>query len=82
MLIKLRLPAQGKNYAFRARIKFLCLFGEQLLKPNMLLRAQYPRKMDRKVKQQWNECKNHCRNQHSKELRLCYDCVEESVAEG
>ena len=40
-----------------------------------------PRKMDRKLKQQCNECKKHCCNQHSKELRLCYDWVEERVVE-
>ena len=40
-----------------------------------------PRKMDKKVKQQSNECKKHCCNEHSKELRLCYDCVVESAVE-
>ena len=40
-----------------------------------------PRKMDKKVKQQCNECKKHCCNQHLKELRLCYYCIEESVVE-
>ena len=120
MLFKLRAPSQGKTDVFHARFKFLRLLGEQLLKPNILLRAQYPnglnrstkdaiktvgvdlrsqriqqsaepprkrrcqlcpRKMDKEVKQQCNECKKHCCNQHSKELRLYYDCVEESVVE-
>ena len=42
VLVKLRPPAQGKTDAFRACFKFLCLLGEQLFKPNMVLRAQYP----------------------------------------
>ena len=36
--------------AFRACFKFLCLLDEQLLKPNMLLRAQYPNGLNRSTK--------------------------------
>ena len=35
-------PAQGIDNSSRARFKFLCSLGEQLFKPNMLLRARYP----------------------------------------
>ena len=34
--------AQGIDNSSRAHFKFLCSLGEQLLKPNMLLRARYP----------------------------------------
>ena len=32
----------GINLTSRARFRFLCALGEQLIKPNMLNRAQYP----------------------------------------
>ena len=38
-----------------------------------------PCKRDIKMKQQCSECHNHVRKQHSKELRYCYDCVEEEI---
>ena len=37
--------------------------------------------LEKWTEKQCNECKKHCCNQHSKELRFCYDCVEESVVE-
>ena len=33
-------PVADKNGSSRARLKFLCVFGEELIKPNMQLRAQ------------------------------------------
>ena len=42
VLFKIRPPAQGIDNSSRARFKFLRSLGEQLLKPNMLLRAHYP----------------------------------------
>ena len=41
VLFNIRPPAQGIENSSRARFKFLCSLGEQLLKPNMLLRAHY-----------------------------------------
>ena len=41
VLFKMRPPAQSIDNSSRARFKFLCSLGEQLLKPNMLLRARY-----------------------------------------
>ena len=34
-------PVADKNGSSRAHLKFLCVFGEELIKPNMQLRAQY-----------------------------------------
>ena len=42
ILFNIRLPAQGIDNSSHARFKFLCSLGEQLLKPNMFLRARYP----------------------------------------
>ena len=42
ILFNIRPPAQGFDNYSLARFKFLCSLGEQLLKPNMLLRARYP----------------------------------------
>ena len=42
LLFKIRPPAQGIDNSSRARFNCLCSLGEQLLKPNMLLRARYP----------------------------------------
>ena len=42
VLFNIRLPAQGIDHSSHARFKFLCSLGEQLLKPNMFLRARYP----------------------------------------
>ena len=42
VLLKIRPPAQGIDNSPPARFKFLCSLGEQLLKPNILLRARYP----------------------------------------
>ena len=39
-------PVADKNGSSRARLKFLCVFGEELIKPNMQLRAQYPKGLD------------------------------------
>ena len=41
VLFNIRLPAQGIDHSSHARFKFLCSLGEQLLKPNMPLRARY-----------------------------------------
>ena len=38
----MRPPVADKNVSCRARFKFLCVFGEELIKPNMQLRVQYP----------------------------------------
>ena len=38
----IRPPVQGIDNSFRARFKLLCSLGDQLLKPNMLLRGCYP----------------------------------------
>ena len=46
VLFKIRPPAQGIDNSSRARSKFLCSPGEQLLKPNMLLRARYPNSLN------------------------------------
>ena len=42
VLLKTCPPAQGIDNSSRARFKFLYSLGEQLLKPNILLRARYP----------------------------------------
>ena len=42
ILFNIRPPAQGIDNSSRARFKFLCSLGEQLLKPDMLLRTRYP----------------------------------------
>ena len=42
VLFIIRPPVQGIDNSSGARFKFVCSFGEQLLKPNMLLRARYP----------------------------------------
>ena len=42
VLCKICPPAQGIDNSSCARFKFLCSLCEQLLKPNMLLRARYP----------------------------------------
>ena len=43
VLYKLRPPVvPGINITSRARFRFLCSLGEQLIKPNMLNSAQYP----------------------------------------
>ena len=42
VLFNIRPPVQGIDNSSRARFKFLCSLGQQLLKPNMLLRARYP----------------------------------------
>ena len=41
VLFKIRPPAQRIANSSHARFKFLCSHGEQLLKPNMFLRARY-----------------------------------------
>ena len=46
VLFNIRPLAQGIDNSSRARVKFLCSLGEQLLKPNMLLRACYPSGMN------------------------------------
>ena len=42
VLFNIRPPVQGIDNSSRARFKFLCSLGEQLLKTNMLLRALSP----------------------------------------
>ena len=42
VLFNIRPPVQGIGNSSGARFKFVCSFREQLLKPNMLLRARYP----------------------------------------
>ena len=42
VLFNIHPPAQGVDNSSRVRFKFLCSLGDQLLKPNMLLRACYP----------------------------------------
>ena len=43
VLYKLQPPVVlGINMTYRARFRFLCALGKQLIKPNMLNRAQYP----------------------------------------
>ena len=42
VLFKMHPPAQSIDNYSRACFKFFCFFGEQLLKPNMLLRARHP----------------------------------------
>ena len=34
-------PVAGKDGSSHARFKFICAIGEELIKPSMLLRAQY-----------------------------------------
>ena len=46
VLFNIRPLAQGIDNSSRARVKFLCSLGEQLLKTNMLLRACYPSGMN------------------------------------
>ena len=41
VLFSIRPPVPGIDHSSRARFKYLCPLGEQLLKPNMLLRALY-----------------------------------------
>ena len=41
VVFNIRPPTQGIDNSSRARFKFLCSLGEQLLKPNMPLRARY-----------------------------------------
>ena len=43
ILCQMRPPVAGKDGSSRARFKFLCVLGDELIKPNMQLRAQYPK---------------------------------------
>ena len=42
VLFKICPPAQSIDISSHACFRFLCSLGEQLLKPNLLLRARYP----------------------------------------
>ena len=50
VLFKIRPPAQGIDTYSRTRFKFFCSLGEQLLKPNMLLRVRCPNGLNLPIK--------------------------------